>query len=189
MKTVITVGIGGRSFSIDEDAHKKLESYLNAFRAKTGMNLQTSEIMEEVEARIAELFTDAMSQSRKDVVDITMVNNVISTLGMPDGSDASQCSSNCENEGRSEYSSKGPKKFFRDPDDKKIGGVCGGLSAYLDVDVTLIRAIFLAALICGTIGFWIYIIIWIVSPQAMTSAQKCEMRGEKATIENMRKYM
>lgn len=182
MKNVINVGIGGRSFSLDADAHSRLTVYLDTFRKKVGMNLQTNEVMEEVEARIADLFTEALAGTGKDVVDIAMVEKVISMLGMPDGSNAPEFTAE-------PTGVKAVKKFYRDSDDKKIGGVCSGLAAYLDIDVTLVRALALAALICGTLGFWVYIIICIAAPLATTSAQKCEMRGEPATAENMSKYM
>ena len=56
------------------------------------------------------------------------------------------------------------KKLFRDVKNKKIAGVCAGLAKYLNIDVTLVRALFLVALICGTLGFWAYIILWFIAP-------------------------
>ena len=59
MKQVLNVGIGGRSFVIDEDAFDRLNSYLNAFRSKTGMGYQTKEVMDDLEMRIAEIFSES----------------------------------------------------------------------------------------------------------------------------------
>ena len=70
-----------------------------------------------------------------------------------------------------------------------LGGVCSGLALYLDIDVVVVRVLFLIALICGTAGFWIYVIIWIVAPEARTAAEKCEMRGLPVSAENMRRFM
>ena len=78
--------------------------------------------------------------------------------------------------------------MFRDPDDKRIGGVCSGMSYYFDVDVTLVRVLFIIALIAGLSGFWIYVILWIAIPEATSAAAKCEMRGIPASAENMRRY-
>ena len=72
--------------------------------------------------------------------------------------------------------------------DKKIAGVCSGLAMFLDVDVTLVRILMLCALIFGTAGFWIYIILWIVMQPADTPAKKCEMRGLYPTPENMSRF-
>lgn len=57
------------------------------------------------------------------------------------------------------------KKLTRSITDRKIAGVCGGLAQYLDVDVTVVRIIFLIALLGGTLGFWVYIIIWLLAPE------------------------
>ena len=80
------------------------------------------------------------------------------------------------------------KKLYLDVENRKLGGVCSGLAAYFDIDVTLIRIIFLALLLCGSFGFWLYIIIWIVAPKALTPAQKCELRGIEANAENMARF-
>ena len=56
------------------------------------------------------------------------------------------------------------KKLYRSRTDRKIWGVCGGLAKYLDVDPTVIRLIFIVSLLCGTLGFWAYIIIAIIAP-------------------------
>ena len=67
-------------------------------------------------------------------------------------------------------------------------GVCSGISLYLGIDVVIIRVLFLVALLCGSAGFWIYVVFWIAAPAAVTAAEKCEMRGVKATAENIKKY-
>ncbi|MBP3331479.1 MAG: PspC domain-containing protein [Tidjanibacter sp.] len=55
------------------------------------------------------------------------------------------------------------KKFCR-VSNGKIAGVCGGIAKYLNLDVTLVRIIFLILLICGSLGFWAYLICWLVAP-------------------------
>ena len=80
------------------------------------------------------------------------------------------------------------KKLYLDVEDRKLCGVCSGLAAYFDIDVTLIRILFLAAFFCGGFGFWLYLIFWIVAPKALTPAQKCELRGWEANAENMAKF-
>ncbi|MBP5547557.1 MAG: PspC domain-containing protein [Bacteroidales bacterium] len=57
------------------------------------------------------------------------------------------------------------KKLTRSRVDRKIAGVCGGLAEYLNVDPTVVRILFLIALICGSFGFWIYLIVWICAPE------------------------
>jgi len=182
MKTVVNIGIGGRCFTIDEDAYTRLKFYLDTFRKKTGQDYQTNEIMDEIESRIAEIFSENLSTSRKEVVDICLVNEVITRMGMPDGSSPSY-SAYCH-----ETTEDPVKRLYRDPSNKMIGGVCSGLAAYLNIDITIFRVLFLVALFCGSVGLWIYIIFWIVAPMATTAAQKCEMRGIPATAENMARF-
>ncbi|MDD2491630.1 MAG: PspC domain-containing protein [Bacteroidales bacterium] len=186
MKKVVTVGIGGRSFVIDEDAYQKLERYLARFRQKTGEGSEAVDIMEDLEQRIAELFYEELS-TKGEVVNISMVNRVISQLGMPDGTAAEDSSDFGSESAQDGGNQTAHKRLYRDPDNRVIGGVCSGLGHYLNIDMVLIRVVFAVSLFLGGLGFWAYIIFWIVAPQAMTAAQKCEMRGLAVTAENLRK--
>ncbi|MHB1420590.1 MAG: PspC domain-containing protein [Bacillota bacterium] len=56
------------------------------------------------------------------------------------------------------------KKIYRSRKDKMLGGVCGGLSAYFCVDVTLIRIIWVVVALAGGIGFLAYVIAWVLIP-------------------------
>ena len=57
------------------------------------------------------------------------------------------------------------KRLTRSTSDRRIAGVCGGIAKYLNVDPTVVRIIFLVALLCGSIGFWAYLIVWIAAPE------------------------
>jgi len=57
------------------------------------------------------------------------------------------------------------RKLYRSRTDRKIWGVCGGLAKYFDMDPTIVRIIFVASLLCGTLGLWVYIIMAIIVPQ------------------------
>ena len=187
MKKVVTVGIGGRSFVIDEDAYQKLERYLAKFRQKTGEGREAADIMDDLEQRIAELFYDELSKS-VEVVNISVVNRVIAQLGMPDGTAADDSADFANDSASAGLNQTVVKRLYRDPDNRIIGGVCSGLSYYVNIDMVLIRVIFAISLFLGGLGFWAYIIFWIIAPQAMTASQKCEMRGLPVTAENLRKF-
>ena len=187
MKKVVTVGIGGRSFVNDEDAYQKLERYLAKFRQKTGEGSEAADIMDDLEQRIAELFYDELSKS-VEVVNISVVNRVIAQLGMPDGTAADDSADFANDSASAGLNQTVVKRLYRDPDNRIIGGVCSGLSYYVNIDMVLIRVIFAISLFLGGLGFWAYIIFWIIAPQAMTASQKCEMRGLPVTAENLRKF-
>lgn len=57
------------------------------------------------------------------------------------------------------------RKLTRSTTERRIAGVCGGIAKYLNVDVTVVRIIFLIALLCGSLGFWAYLIVWIAAPE------------------------
>jgi len=181
MKNIVNVSLAGRSFTLDEEAYDRLNQYLEHYRAKLSVpELQKGEVMEEIECRIAELFADETSGDGR-VVSLALVEKVAATLGMPDGS----------REGAASpwpLSGNTARKLYRDPDNKSIAGVCAGLAHYLDVDITLARVIALLALVLGSAGFWIYVILWIAVPKADTPAKKCEMYGIPPSADNMSRF-
>ena len=182
MKKTVNVAIGGCSFIIDEDACNTISNYLDRFRAAINEDGSKNDVMDELESRIADLLKAKLGA--RDVVTNAMAENVIATLGYPEGYK--------ETEAKPEpdygYQDRPAKKLFRDSDGKKIAGVCSGLALFLGIDVTIIRVIFLVALICGSAGFWIYLVIWIAAPEARTAVEKCELRGIPATAENIRRF-
>ena len=183
MKKTLNIGIGGKSFIIDEDAHERLKDYLGTFRTRLKDD-QGQEVMDDIEARISELLLTNLG-SGQQTVSLDMVNQITAQLGMPDGRPENET----KNEKMEEEKTMNPvKKLYLDVESRKIGGVCSGLAAYFDIDVTLVRIIFLALFLAGSFGFWLYLIIWIVAPKAVTPAQKCELRGIEANAENMARF-
>jgi phage shock protein PspC (stress-responsive transcriptional regulator) len=77
------------------------------------------------------------------------------------------------------------KKMYRNPDDKVISGVSGGLAAYFGVDVVLIRILFVLSAIFGGFGLVLYIILWISMPMARTLTERMQMQGEPVTLSNI----
>lgn len=200
MKKIVYASIGGRSFTLDEDAYLRLSEFLQHFRTrllhiKEGA-MDQQEVMTDLEGRIVELFqregfAPSAGGAAARVVNVDVVNRVVAQLGMPDGSSEArdacrQSFSESREEPKWKYSRT--RRLYRDPDDKMIGGVCSGLAAYFDMDTTLVRVIMVAALLGFGFGFWVYIILWIVAPKAVTPAQKCELRGWPVTAENMARF-
>lgn len=181
MKNTVNIGIGGKSFIVDEDAYNRLNNYLACFRERLDSE-SGNEVMDELEERLGELLARELS-SPYQTVSLALVNKVTAQLGMPDGEPEFE-----DNQQNTNPDMKPAKKLYLDQENKKIAGVCSGLSLYLDIDVTVIRIIFLVALICCGCGFWIYIIIWIVAPKALTPTQKCELRGWPTTAQNLSRF-
>jgi phage shock protein PspC (stress-responsive transcriptional regulator) len=192
MKKTINVAIGGCSFTINEDAYVTLNDYLERFKSALANNSSSAVVMDELEVRIADQLKGKLGG--RQVVDLAMTQDVIGKLGYPQGYEAPEEQTGKYEAPKDEYHYSGydgekpVRKLFRDPDGKRIAGVCSGLALFLGVDVTLIRVIFLVAFICGSAGFWIYLVIWIAAPEARTAAEKCELRGIPATAENIRRF-
>lgn len=195
MKKVVNVGIGGKSFVMEEDAYAKLKNYLDRFRTNAKMGIQTKEVMDDLEGRIAEIFSESLN-SYQDVINMGMVNKVIGQLGMPDGEpfvdgDTNQGSGfRHENGGDSftSYFNQPVRKLYRDTMNKSLGGVCSGLAIYFGLDTLLVRILFVIAFFMGSAGFWIYLILWVAVPLANTPVRKCEMYGLPVTAENLRRF-
>ena len=216
MKEVMNIGIGGKSFVVETSAYEILKDYLELFSSKIKPG-ESSEVMEDIESRIAELCSENIN-AYKNVVTESIVVKIVTQLGLPNGESyrpfqgaaagaangaagaatgAASASSGTSGAysgaagaayGAGAEEQSVPKKLFRDSDDKMIGGVCSGLGFYLGADPVLVRVLFLIALLFGTLGFWVYLIIWIVAPLAVNPVQKCEMRGLAPTAENLGKF-
>ena len=141
------------------------------------------------------------------MVNLDLVTRVVEQLGMPDGSkepetftsdkaseerEEARTSDNPQNGGPdftySGGSGTSKRRLFRDLDNKVIGGVCAGLAAFLNVDLTVVRIVTLLTLLLYGTGFLVYLVLWIVVPVAKTPADKCMMRGFEPTAENMARF-
>lgn len=189
MKKVIDINIGGTNFSMEDDAFVTLRSYLAKFEATISNPEDVKEVMEDIEMRVAEIFQKEL-KSASQVVDEKMVMKVIECLGEVDEANYSSSKKSQTNftEEPQPETLRSQKRLYKDVDNKKIAGVCSGIAAYFDIDVTLVRVLFLVGLICYTSTFWLYIILWIAIPDAITISQKLQMHGIPVTAENIRKY-
>ncbi len=77
------------------------------------------------------------------------------------------------------------KKMYRNPEDKVLGGVAGGIAKYFGVDVAVIRLLFVISIFLGGTGLIAYVILWIILPEARTITDKVQMQGEPVTLSNI----
>jgi phage shock protein PspC (stress-responsive transcriptional regulator) len=180
MKITVSINLGGYSFNIDEDAYAELKMYLRNLELHFAGEESASEILSDIETRIAELFRIKIT-SYKQVINIEDVRQAISVLGTPEDISDSDRSTY-----RGKFSSPGYHRMYRDPDNRVIGGVCSGMGAYWNIDPVILRIIFIALVLAGGIGVIVYLILYIVLPEARTTAQKIEMKGEPVNIHNIK---
>lgn len=185
MNKTVTINLSGIVFHIDENAFEILKRYLENLKMHfTGVQGR-EEIISDIESRMAEMFTEKVGVS-KNVIMMADVQEVIDLMGKPEqvaGEEEPMRGSTTDRD----FHETVKKRFFRNPDDKMLGGVCSGISAYFDIDPMWIRLVVALAVIFAGTGLWIYIILWIIIPEAKTAGEKLQMRGEAVNVENIKK--
>jgi phage shock protein PspC (stress-responsive transcriptional regulator) len=175
MKKTITAHICGIVFTFEEEAYELLENYLSAVRLQLGETADVEEILTDIESRIAELCKEQLTEINK-VITVSIIEKITEQLGDPSvfGEDDATAFEETEK--------KLKKRFFRHPSDKMLGGVCGGIAAYTNIDPMWIRIFFIIAVISFGFGVPLYLILWIAIPEARTTAEKLQMQGEDINI-------
>lgn len=183
MNKTVNINLAGVFFHIDEDAYAKLQHYLDAIK-RSLMNTQgRDEIIADIEARIAELFSEKLKSDRQ-VVSSKEVEEVIATMGQPE--DYMVDEEIFEDEPVYARPRTSGKQLFRDTERSYIGGVSSGLGHYLGIQAVWVRLLWILLTILSSGAFiLIYIALWIFVPEAKTTADKLSMRGEEVNITNI----
>lgn len=198
MNKTVTINISGIIFHIEEDAYEKLSKYLSTIKGYFSKTDGGNEIMNDIEARIAEMLQGKTS-AVKQVVLMSDVDYVIESMGKPEEFAGDEYSANQEasknstsdNEKNTQqeniYNETIKKRLYRDGDSKVLGGVCSGIAHYFDIDVVWVRiALFLLVWLAG-LSVLLYLVLWAAIPEAKTVGEKFAMKGEKADINNISK--
>ncbi len=185
MKKTLTINLNKIIFNIDEDAYFLLHAYLEEIGSHFTKNDEKNDIMYDIEARIAELFSEKIS-TKNSVVTIEDVNEVIETMGKPSQYADEEAEEVTEEKTSTKENRKAYRKLYRDIDNEMVGGVLSGLAKYLNWEVTPLRLafLFLALFTSGSV-ILPYLIMWIVIPKAVSLSQKMEMRGENVTVDTL----
>jgi phage shock protein PspC (stress-responsive transcriptional regulator) len=188
MNKTLTINISGIIFNIEEDAYETLKNYLSNIKRHFQNEEGCEEIVSDIESRLAELLK-AKTNAGKQVLVNSDVNEAIDVMGRPeDFVETSPGNENKEenNSSQGHYTNK-RRRVFRDPDNKVLGGVCSGVANYFDTDPLWIRLVLVVMFFGFGSGFLLYIILWIIIPQAKTTAEKLEMRGEPIDVNTISK--
>lgn len=179
MNKTVNINLASTFFHIDENAYQILECYLRKLKEGFKDTAGGEEILQDIEARIAELFQD-LKTNPDYVINTADVEKIIGIMGEPE-TVLSEEDINTSQE-------KIHRKLYRDPEDKYIGGVAAGLGHYFKIDATWIRLIWLfLALFSGGVFTLIYILFWILVPLAKTTGDLLRMKGEPVNIATIKK--
>lgn len=192
MTEVQKVSIGGYAFTLEVEAYNIVKQYLDELNEYYASREGGGEIMEGIEERMAELLYEKCADD--GVASVAEVQDIIATLGKPSAIESEDDPQPQSFVDGTSARPKEKKRFYRDPTNKILGGVCSGLSAYFKCDVVLVRIIFIGLwLLTGALswhvghGRWVfgwnlgswmpilYIILWIAMPEARTVKQRWEM--------------
>lgn len=186
MNKTVNINLGDIPFSIDENAYERLSKYLKTIERHFSKSEGCEEIIYDIEVRMAELFQESLKN--KQIVSLKEVEEVIAIMGTPQDFGAEEDEPKAESK-HSQYTKTGKryktgKRLFRDPDEKVIAGVCGGLSTYFGFeDPIWMRLLFV--LFFFVFGPLHYIIFWIVIPKARTTNDRLAMQGEAINVNNI----
>lgn len=182
MKKTISVNLKGINFIMEEDAYNLLQNYLERLRSALGKENVHQETLEDIELRIAELCSGKLNES-KTVIELADIESIIKVMGEPEDYMSEEDEKPREKEPKGEAVEK---RLFRDQQRAAIAGVCAGIANYLNIDVVIIRAIFVIMFLTVGFGIPLYIILWIIIPKAKSSIDRLRMRGRPITVESVR---
>lgn len=171
MKETVNVNIGSQAFTIDQDAYVALKGYLDDIRSR--LPLTDTESMVDIESRLAEIFRERVTTPMR-VLTLEMVQAAMSQMGSP--ADFGECCNPPQEPGQA--TEPGRRRLYRPRTGRSIAGVCSGIAEFFDLDVTLVRLIAILLVFFGGLSFWVYIILWIVIPNA--PARKFDINNVKS---------
>jgi phage shock protein PspC (stress-responsive transcriptional regulator) len=170
MKKIININFHSRVIPIEETAYDILRKYVESLKNHFAGEDGADEIVNDIENRFAELFSDRLKKGATCITDAD-VNEIIASMGRPEDFDQEENTGTNNNAGKSSSTSYAeesipnePHRLYRSENDKMLGGVCGGIAAYLKIDSSVIRIIFAFLTLGFGTGILVYLVLWVVLP-------------------------
>src|SRR5690554_2322456 len=169
MNKVININLAGRLIVIDEHAYHTLYGYLEKLKKHFGQELGGSEIIHDMEDRIGELFQDKIKKGKSCIMEDD-VQEIIGIMGLPEqienetNESEKQSGFKQQNDQQEQFHEQESKQLYRNTYNKTIAGVCSGIADYFNIDVLVVRLLFVLVFIAWGTGLLIYIILWLVLP-------------------------
>ena len=169
MKKIININLSGRVIPIEDSAYEKLQAYIESLRRYFAHEEGRDEIINDIEARLAELMSEKIRLGSGAITDAD-VSEMIASMGTIEDFEAAdketgESSSSKSNSNQTYTNYNKPRgRLYRDNNDKFIGGVCSGIASYFNIDPVVVRLLFAILAFATGLGFLAYIILWIVVP-------------------------
>ncbi|MET0779367.1 MAG: PspC domain-containing protein [Candidatus Saccharimonadales bacterium] len=186
MNEITKIHLGRQAFTISVDAYKTLQAYLHEIKHQVGD--KSKDVVDEVELRMAELLAERGVHGDKVILSED-VDYLKEQLGSPrDFKDDDDTTAEGKDKAQSEPDAT-PKRLFRDTKNAWLAGVCAGLGKYFGIDATIIRLIFIALLFFGGGGVLLYIVLWLIVPEARTTSEQLQMQGKPVTVGSLKQIV
>lgn len=179
MNEITQIHLGRQPFTISVAAHRELQTYLDAIKKQVGASHK--EVIEEVEIRMAELLAE-----RGVTADKVVLSEDIAFLKEQLGTPADFKEEDSKTEGENGAETAAPRRLFRDTQTAMLGGVSAGIAAYFTIDAVIVRLLFVIATFAGGWGILLYIVMWLIVPEAKTSSDRLQMRGKAVTVDSLK---
>lgn len=174
MNKVITINLNGVAYQVDEAGYESLRAYLDRAAAALEHNPDRTEILSDLEQAIADKCS-ARLNARQSVITAREIERIIEEMGAVDDEPASATN---EPSAAADEKPRAAKRFYRIKEGAVIAGVCNGLAAYFNVDVSLVRIGFVVlTLLSGGTGVVLYLVITVLTPNAETAAEQAAAFG------------
>jgi phage shock protein PspC (stress-responsive transcriptional regulator) len=181
MQKVIAINLNGNAFQLEETGYDALVAYLSQAEAQLKDNPDRAEITADLEQAVGEKCRQFLGP-HKSVVTAAEIDQVIKEMGPVDGGQSAETGTEGAapraDASGTDAASGAKKRLYQIPEGKMISGVCNGLAAYFDVDVTIVRIVFVLLAIL-TKGLWVlvYLVMMFVIPYATTSEERAAAAG------------
>jgi phage shock protein PspC (stress-responsive transcriptional regulator) len=186
MNKTIIININGTVFHIEEDAYEILKNYMTDVKRHFMNSADSHEITTDIENRIAEMFSEILATEERQVIVEQDVKSIVEQMGTVQDFENAENGEDGSAQNSYTYNNSGSRSLFRDPDDHLLGGVCAGLANYFGIRALWLRLLFLIAVAFFGTGVFLYIILWIVIPKAITRADRMAMKGEKLNLQGFK---
>jgi phage shock protein PspC (stress-responsive transcriptional regulator) len=170
MNKIININLAGRLIPIDESAYDLLRDYLNRLKSFFSHEKGGDEIVRDMEDRMGELFQDQLKKGNPCIM-AEDIHQMIAIMGSPEqiehesGEDDKKQAkqSSADNQEQAFFNTKG-KHLSRSGKEKMVGGVCGGLASYFNLDPTIIRVALILITLAWGAGLVVYLLLWAILP-------------------------
>lgn len=178
MNEVTDIHLGRQAFTISVTAQKELRAYLDAITKQ----IDDTDVADEVELRMAELLSERGVSGDKVILpaDIEYLK-----LQLGDPKDFKED----DESARPAVHASNEKRLFRDPQEAWVAGVASGLAAYFGLDVLLVRILFVAGTFVWGGSVLLYIVLWLLVPEARTSSDRLQMAGKPITLDSLKEVV